>query len=72
MRAEAFVRPMHSIGWKNILLSGVIEMVAGTVMIYEAAVLSFHAHECVYVGLGQPDGQIYERSGFIYLLWGRL
>lgn len=39
MLTEGFVRPMHSVGLKNILLSGVVEMVAGTVLIYEASVI---------------------------------
>lgn len=74
MRAEAFARPMHSIGLKNLLLSGVVEIVAAAPMIYEAAVLSLRPHECVYVGLGQPEGQIYKsthRGAALFTFFGR-
>lgn len=55
-----------STGLKHILVSGVIEVVAGTAVIHEAAVLSLHKRECIYEGPGQQGGANIQYSIFIH------
>lgn len=42
-----------STGLKHMLVSGVIEVVAGTVAIHAAAALSLHKRKCISEGPGQ-------------------